>query len=300
MMRRGPDFMIIGAMKCATSALHEQLARHPQFFMSTPKEPNFFSDDAEYARGIDHYASLFEGSPSSILCGESSTHYTKLPTWPRTVERIQKHFDPGSLRFIYVMRHPVDRLVSHFIHEWTQGEMTGPIDRAVRKWPTLIDYGRYAMQLAPYREAFGPEAILPVFQPRLLSDPQPEFERICRFLGAPGEARWRSDLGPVNASSRRDRQSRFRSALVNLPGADALKRALPDSVKNPIKSIWRMKKRPRLEGEALQMVEAMFDEDLARLGEWLGVDLNCANFNEVATRSEALEWRSPRAQEARR
>ena len=46
-----PDFIVIGAMKSATTTLHEQLARQPGFFMSRPKEPNFFSDDENYGRG---------------------------------------------------------------------------------------------------------------------------------------------------------------------------------------------------------------------------------------------------------
>jgi len=40
-----PDFIIIGAMKSATSTLHEQLRLQSGIFMSTPKEPNFFSDE---------------------------------------------------------------------------------------------------------------------------------------------------------------------------------------------------------------------------------------------------------------
>ena len=62
-----PDFIVIGAMKSATTTLHEQLARQPGVFMSRPKEPNFFSDDAIYARGWGWYSSLFRppaGRPS--------------------------------------------------------------------------------------------------------------------------------------------------------------------------------------------------------------------------------------------
>ena len=57
-----PDFIVIGAMKSATTTLHEQLARQPRLFMSRPKEPNFFSDDAMYARGWDWYSSLFRAA----------------------------------------------------------------------------------------------------------------------------------------------------------------------------------------------------------------------------------------------
>ena len=104
----GPDFMIIGAMKSATSTLHEQLAATPGFFMSRPKEPNFFSDDSQWSRGLDWYAGLFATAPPGALRGESSTHYTKLPTHPHTLERLAASV--RTRRFVYVMRHPVDRL----------------------------------------------------------------------------------------------------------------------------------------------------------------------------------------------
>ena len=62
-MKPAPHFIIIGAMKCATSSLHEQLASQPGFFMSTPKEPSFFSNDGVFANGFDWYGSLFAAQP---------------------------------------------------------------------------------------------------------------------------------------------------------------------------------------------------------------------------------------------
>ena len=59
-----PDFIVIGAMKSATTTLHEQLARQPGFAMSRLKEPNFFSDDDMYARGWGWYSSLFRAVPA--------------------------------------------------------------------------------------------------------------------------------------------------------------------------------------------------------------------------------------------
>ena len=57
-----PHFLVIGAMKSATSTLHNQLAAQPGIFMSTPKEPNFFSDDTVYAQGLAWYHGLFSGA----------------------------------------------------------------------------------------------------------------------------------------------------------------------------------------------------------------------------------------------
>src|SRR5262249_9316045 len=151
---RQPDFIVIGAMKSATTTLHEQLARQPGIFMSRPKEPNFFSDDANYVRGLSWYRSLFPGRDGVVLRGESSTHYTKLPTYPRTVKRMTQSL--RDVKLIYVMRHPIDRLVSHYMHERSLDSVRAGIDEAIEEVPILVDYGRYGMQLLPYLEVYGP------------------------------------------------------------------------------------------------------------------------------------------------
>ena len=126
-----PDFIVIGAMKSATTTLHEQLARQPGFFMSRPKEPNFFSDDSIYAR-VELVLVAVSGRPSTQdLRGESSTHYTKLPDYPRTVERMVR--DLPRLKLIYVMRHPIDRLMSQYVHEVTAGRINSVVREAVER-----------------------------------------------------------------------------------------------------------------------------------------------------------------------
>ena len=104
-MGRLPDFIVIGAMKCATSSLHNRLAAQPGFFMTEPKEPCFFSDDEVWAKGIEWYEGIFADAPEGARCGESSTHYTKLPTYPKTVDRMRRHVPDA--RLVYVMRSTV-------------------------------------------------------------------------------------------------------------------------------------------------------------------------------------------------
>src|SRR5438270_3153327 len=215
MMIHRPDFIVIGAMKSATTTLHEQLARQPGLFMSRPKEPNFFSDDEIHARGWAWYASLFRRTGAAELRGESSTHYTKLPTYPRTVERMAR--DLPRLKLIYVMRHPIDRLISQYVHELTAGRITAGPREAIEWHPELIDYSRYSMQLLPFLEAYGAECVLPVFFPRLVSQPQAELERIGRFLGHAGRLEWDEGLLPQNRGSDRLRPSPVREVLVRAP-----------------------------------------------------------------------------------
>ena len=282
-----PDFIIIGAMKSATSTLHEQLALQPGFFMSTPKEPNFFSDDDCYQRGLAWYQALFSAAPPDALRGESSTHYTKLPTHPHTVDRLLS--TGWDCKFIYVMRHPVDRLVSHYIHEWTQRVMHGDINEELRLHPELVDYGRYAYQLRPWLEAFGQERVLPVFFEALQASPQRELDRIAAFLGCRQPLVWK-ELPPQNVSAERMRKSPLRDAVVNNPVLAALRRALvPARVREWVKGFWTMKQRPRLTDENLKDITRQFDEDLAQLGKQLGVRMDCASYKAVAAQGSP-EW----------
>ncbi len=276
-----PDFMIIGAMKCATSTLHVQLALQSGFVMSDPKEPNFFSNDEIYAQGLDWYYSLFAAATSGDLCGESSTHYTKLPTFPNTVSRIKQHVP--HVKVIYVMRHPIDRLVSQFIHEWSQHTVnTKDINEAIDQCPILTQYSQYSMQIRPYLETFGPDNVLAVFSNNLRHHPQRELERVCNFLGYAGTPVWQDDAGEQHLSSARMRHSAWRDALVNQPILEALRRSLvPTSVRTWVKGLWQMKERPQLSPETHAKLAHLFDTDLAILGQWLGVELNCRNFNEV-------------------
>jgi len=284
---RLPDFVIIGAMKSATSSLYQQLVAQPGIFMCTPKEPNFFSDDPQYAKGLTWYADLFAEAPNGSLLGEASTHYTKLHTHPETVHRLAEYLP--NARFVYVMRHPLDRLVSHYIHEWSTGVYQCDIGEAITIYPELIDYGRYAMQLEPYFEAFGNSAVLPVFFDRLLKEPQAELERICKFIGYNSPPKWH-DLKPDNVSSQRVRRFLGYRLLVESGPAVWLRRHLiPQSVRDLVKKKLSMKKRPVLDTEAQAMLEEEFDRDLAQLGKWLGIDLNCKNFKQ-ATSETCLDW----------
>ena len=85
-----PSFIIMGAMKCATSSIQKQLSLQDGIFMSEPKEPNFFSDDSVYSKGFSWYSQLFDDARTGDILGEASTHYTKLPDKPNSVVRMKK------------------------------------------------------------------------------------------------------------------------------------------------------------------------------------------------------------------
>jgi len=284
-----PDFIVIGAMKSATTTLHEQLARQTGLFLSRPKEPNFFSDDENYAKGFDWYASFFEGAGDSHLLGESSTHYTKLPTHPRTVERMMRAL--SRVKLIYVMRHPIDRLTSHYFHELTVGRIKVGLEEAIDSNPELVDYGRYSLQLEPYLAAYGPESVLPVFFDRLVARPDLELGRIGRFLGLSQALRWDHGLKPQNVGRERLRNSPIRDALVQSPWITRLRRRLlPSSWSEALKDLWKVNNGPPPVPSGLHdRLRDTFDRDLARLGSWLGITLDCDSFHDESS-GRAHAW----------
>ena len=259
-----PDFLIIGAMKCGTSTLAAQLGAQPGIFMTTPKEPNFFSDDAVFAQGMGWYESLFADAAPGDLKGEASTHYTKLPTYPDCVDRLSAALDAPKL--IYMIRNPVARTVSHFIHEWTMGGMSGGVAEAFARHPELVAYSRYAMQIAPYVEAFGAGRILMVSLEHLQTDPQAELARVGAFLGLERTPLWQEEQARMNVSAERVRRFPLYGLLVDNPVAAGLRRALvPQGLRDAVKARLQMRKRPELPADLTRDLEAIFAEDYAAL-----------------------------------
>ncbi len=285
-----PDFIIIGAMKSATSTIHTQLELQPGVFMTTPKEPCFFSDDAEHAKGEAWYDSLFEQAQANDICGESSTHYTKLPDHPHTIERMSKRLENPKL--IYVMRHPIERLISHYIHQWTQNVFTCEINQAIDDYEELTAYSCYAMQIEPYIKQFGSENILPIFNERLRQNSQKQLERISDFIGYKGAMKWQDNTASQNVSHERIREFPGYSWLVDSKFMTQLRQNLvPQSIRDKIKGQFRMKDRPIIDETHIKKVTASFDQDLAKLGHWFDVELTCENYKTTVEKKELL-WKN--------
>lgn len=259
-----PDFLIIGAMKSGTSTLQAQLAAQPGIFMTTPKEPNFFSDDAIWARGLDWYGALFAGAAPGDLTGEASTHYTKLPTHPETVARMAGVL--AAPRLVYVIRDPVERALSQYLHEWTEGNVGNDVAAAFAANPEFVAYSRYPMQLAPYVERFGIASLLLTSLEQLTADPDGELARIGAHIGAPGPLRWDPQIGAQNVSRDRVRTLPFHRLLVRNPVANALRRTLvPKSVRQRIRGARLRDERPALPDDLRRRLEETFAPDAATL-----------------------------------
>jgi hypothetical protein len=180
-----PTFITIGTMKGGTSALHSYLREHPEIGMSTPKETDFFCRADHDGHDLDWYRGLFSGSGPQF--GESSPNYTKRHLFDGVVERMQAVLP--DLRLIYVVRDPIDRAVSHFLHNVHKQRVdAGDFATYFRDLdnPALLT-SRYAYQLEPFAEAYGMDRILVMASEDLRDDRAAAMRRVFEFLGVDPE-----------------------------------------------------------------------------------------------------------------
>lgn len=155
-----PSFLIIGAMKCGTTSLYRDLEPHPDIYFPLDKEPaDLISDDVASDEGLAHYASHFRDARPGQRIGEASTAYTKLPHIAGVPQRARAALGP-DIRLIYIVRDPIDRLISHHRHEGAQGLLDPDPDKAIDADTGMVEYSRYAYQLEPWLEAFDRERLL--------------------------------------------------------------------------------------------------------------------------------------------
>ncbi|HRW11287.1 MAG TPA: sulfotransferase domain-containing protein [Caldilineaceae bacterium] len=174
------DFMMIGAQKCGTTSLATQLAAHPEISFCRNKEPGYFNRVQDWRSGLDGYHALYEPQPGQ-LCGEASTMYTFLPEYEATHRRLYEY--NSQLKLIYIMRDPIERMISHYSHNLVRGLVHDTPEIALANDPTYRDRSRYAMQIAPYLDLFGRDQILLLVFEEYIVDQAATLQTIARFLG---------------------------------------------------------------------------------------------------------------------
>ncbi|HQK99487.1 MAG TPA: sulfotransferase [Smithellaceae bacterium] len=113
-----PNFLCIGAQKAGTTLLFDILKRHPDVYLPETKEPHFFDRDDEYLKGTDWYEDhYFRGANSFSRIGEITPSYLFFEATP---ERLYKVLGP-DLKLIILLRHPVDRALSHYFMQYERG-----------------------------------------------------------------------------------------------------------------------------------------------------------------------------------
>ena len=272
---RLPSFLIVGAAKSGTSSLWHYLREHPDVFVPARKEINFFDDAGVYAQGVDWYKNLFAGAGDRKAVGEATPAYLTSP---------EAHTRMAALvpeaRLVVILRNPVDRAYSHYLHaryyalerssfaEAVERERSSPDGTA---WPYYLLHSRYRVHLEGLAEHFSRDQVLVLLLDDLERDPVETFRTLCRHL-AIDESAIPKNVGEVTNRYREPRLPRvFRQILK--PG---IWKRIPQAIRPKVARLFTKEDRepepldPRIRAELI----AYFAEDNRRLGEWLGRDLS--------------------------
>ena len=177
MKNKLPNFLIVGAAKSGTSSLHQYLHQHPDIFMSTfnkegvsVKEPQFLIKSKLEKRlhfGIwewKEYLSIFEDAKAQSVIGEASVFY--LYYYKEAIKNIKSRLG-DDVKIIILLRNPVDRAFSAFLHvsksvkeslsfEEALNLEEGRLENDLTLTPMVMykDMGLYYKMVKAYQESF--------------------------------------------------------------------------------------------------------------------------------------------------
>ena len=201
--KQKPNFIIIGAMKAATTSLYTYLKQHPDVFMTAIKEPMFFNNfqkandfkvhgrKTKTITTFDQYYALFDAVKNEKAIGEASPSYIFNEDCPQLIQK----YLPDT-KIIAVLRQPVERAYSNFLH--ARRANREPIsdfkiafgkegERKAENWSPLYYYkskGYYTKQLERYYSLFPKENIKILLFEDLIKNPIETSQEIFEFLNA--------------------------------------------------------------------------------------------------------------------
>jgi hypothetical protein len=267
-----PDFIIIGAAKSGTTSLFMWLGDQPEVFRPPIKEPDFFSKDRVWRRGRQWYANIFSGAPAGALRGEASTSYTELGFCSIAAERMAEVVP--NARLVYLLRHPIERLSSHYRHELQKGRERRPLAEAVAApGNEYVGSSMYFSCLAPYTTLFDRDQICVVRFEDVLVEPAPGWSSVLAHLGLPDRS------APGTVWNRTDDKPAYTRSMLKLYELGVLRgvKFLPGPVRRAGKALLTRNETERGREEPGRSptpvppgIEQQIWADVERLEEWLG------------------------------
>jgi hypothetical protein len=272
-----PNLILIGGLKCGTTSLHHYLSLHPEIAMSRPKELNFFVTELNWPLGRDWYAGHFDSK--ARIRGESSPHYTNRPSFSGVPPRMREVLG-SDVHLLYVVRDPIDRMLSHYLHNVGGGyEDRSLVDALSDPESSYVTRSRYFFQAEPYLEEFGAERLRIVGREELRDDRQGAMRRAFEFLGVDAsftseqfEREW--ETGVAKGGGR----FRLLDRAVRLPGLRAIDRnfdRLPESLRWVVEKVVHDPEKPpapkpELPDDLFETLRSRFGEDVAALQRFAG------------------------------
>ena len=284
-----PNFFIIGAPKCGTSAVAKWLAEHSEVYMSPVKEPHYYNFDISSPfKTLDEYLALFENAGKQHKAvGEASVRYL----YSRAASNIMRD-NPDAL-FVVMLRNPVD--MAPALHEQRWFTLIDNIKDFRKAWrlqekrkmgmhipamcrdAELLQYGSWC-KLG--EQVFDLLQVVPrdnchfIYLDDLKKSPQKEWTSLLKFLGVSDDNR--NTFFVENAA----KTQRFRFIVIIFQKLGILKRSVFGKrfriglTKWTKRILRKERRRPTLDLEMEAELERYFREDIDLLGEVTGRDLS--------------------------
>jgi hypothetical protein len=202
--RNLPQFVIVGAPKCATSWLVVNLRKQRDIFMPAP-ELHYFNRN--YDKGVDWYCRMFDGARDNQLIGEKSASYLADPAVPGRMKQLLP-----DAKLIVQIRNPVDRAYSDYCMLLRRGEVTMDVrqylDPARAGQSRFLRDGLYAHHIASFLEFYPADRIKILLHEEIQREPGKAFMEVADFLGL-------QNASPPALVTRRVKDK----AAATLPGA---------------------------------------------------------------------------------
>ena len=296
-MLRGPDFFIVGAPKCGTTAMTDYLGQHPEIGMCAEKETQHFATDLYPRFGLkrvnrwrtqDEYLKLFEGAQDRKRIGEASVWYLYSSAAPREIIE----FSPAA-DIIVMLRNPLQALPSlHSQFVFVGIEPVEDFERALdldeerersgapQGFPpsSYRSAVRYSEQLKRYLDVFGRERVHVVIYDSFRERTQDEYRATCEFLDVDPD--FTPEISVVNPN-KRARSRTLRDLLERTP--EPLRRVLHASTSQGLRrrtgrALKRMNTRfePRepVRDEVMHSLRPLVAREVSELRALVGVDLS--------------------------
>jgi hypothetical protein len=217
-----PNFMCIGAAKSGTTSLYDILRQHSDVFIPSFKEPHFFDMPSVYKHGIKWYEkTYFKNAKTEKCIGDFTPSYL---FFSEAAEKIKN--DLGEdIKFIILLRNPVDRAYSHYLHSVRDERESLSFLDAIKmeekrlneyqKKNDLLNYirhsyikqSKYAEMIEAYFDVFSSDNFLILhFEDEFIKNRKHTIEKVLEFLGLENTKELKIDVKSNPASKAKSKK----------------------------------------------------------------------------------------------